>query len=205
MPPVAPAWAVINIGERSVEVRVGLHQIRHAVGGEIGVHIVHVYPITQHVIGKNVATCRVAGTALVACQDASYGNAQGDVHHVVSQSPAIRETGAVAGKQPQAAGATGRSGSHAGVQSEQVRDRAGGCPRSGDRRQILHQRKQVIARSRWRVERSRSQHGIEGVDNRDEERIQVEARELRVIHGLGHAPVVLRSDPDDELVDQRIS
>src|ERR1700692_956161 len=38
MPSVAPAWAVINVGERGVEVRIGLDQIRHSVCGKIGVH-----------------------------------------------------------------------------------------------------------------------------------------------------------------------
>ena len=98
MPPVAPARAVINIGERGVEVSVGFDQIGHAIAGEIGVHIIDIDPITQRVIGKDVATCAVAGAALVACQDPSHRNTQGDVHHVVSQSPAVRETSAIAGK-----------------------------------------------------------------------------------------------------------
>jgi hypothetical protein len=81
-----------------VEVSVGLDQVCHTVAGEIGVHIVDIDPITQRVIGKNVATCGVTRAAFVACQDPSHGNAQGNIHHVVSQSPAIWETSAVPGK-----------------------------------------------------------------------------------------------------------
>jgi len=115
MASVAPAWAVINIGEGSVEVSIGFHQVRGTVGGEIGVHIVYVYPITQDVVGKDVATCGVGRAAFVTGQDATHGNAQGDVYHVISQAPAVGETGPTTGEQPQAAGAAGCGGRHAGV------------------------------------------------------------------------------------------
>ena len=67
MPSVAPAGAVINVGESGVEVGFGLYQIRYAVGGEIGVHIVHIYAVTQDIIWKKVAGGGVRGTAFVPC------------------------------------------------------------------------------------------------------------------------------------------
>jgi hypothetical protein len=118
MAAVAPARAEVNIGEGCVEVSIGFHQIRNPITGKIRIHIVHVHSITQRVIGKYATTCGVACAALVPGQDASHGHAQGDVNHVVRQSPAIGETRAVAGKQPQAVGAGGRGGKHTGIQSQ---------------------------------------------------------------------------------------
>jgi len=66
VPAVAAAWAVIDVGERGVEVSVGLDQIGLAVCSEVGIHVVHVYTVAQDVIWENVATSRVLGAARVA-------------------------------------------------------------------------------------------------------------------------------------------
>jgi hypothetical protein len=75
MAPVASARAVINIREGSVEMSVGLHQIRKAIAGEIAVYVIHIHPITQRIVGKYGTTRGVVGAALVPGQHSSHGNA----------------------------------------------------------------------------------------------------------------------------------
>jgi hypothetical protein len=118
MPPVAPAGAVIDVGERSVEVRVGFHKICGAVYSKISVHIIYVHTVTQGVVGENIAAGRVGGTALVTRQDPADSDAQGDVHNVVRQAPAVGETSTVAGEQAEPFGITRLSGSYTCVQSQ---------------------------------------------------------------------------------------
>jgi hypothetical protein len=62
---LAPAGTVVDIGERGVEVSIGLNQIRFTVCSEIDIHIVYVDPVTQYVVWENAAVAGVASAALV--------------------------------------------------------------------------------------------------------------------------------------------
>ena len=169
-----------------MEVRVGLHQVGHAVCGKVRVHVIDIDTVPQSVVGKHVASAIVARAALISGQHPSHSDTQRDVNDIIRQAATVGKSRGIAREQPQSTGMSRRRWSNTGIDTQQVRN--GSCGRSVrcNRRKILDQRQQVLAWCRRRGQCSWEQRLLERVYNRDKRRIQIEARELRIIHGLVH-------------------
>jgi len=122
---------------------------------------------------------------------------RGDIYDVVNRSPAIGVAGHIAGQEAQPFLFSHRSRRNAGVQAQQICDRAG-IPRSTSRTDwchVLNQREQVSARRGGYRDSNRRedvcQQGIEEV-----------ICELTVILRVIHAEPVLGSSADDQLIDE---
>src|ERR1039457_6271227 len=125
---------------------------------------------------------------------------QGDVKHVVRRTPSVRPTGQVSRQETEALLAGDTGGRNAGVEAQQIGNRAGVCRLAAgtNGRHVLNQGKQVNAR------RGRDRHA-EGRENLRDQRVQQEVGELAVLDRVVHAEPVLRTGTDDGLIDQRIT
>src|SRR5579863_6389409 len=72
---IAAARAVVDVRESRMEVRVCLDEVGHAVGRQVGVHVVHVDAVAQSVVGEYGAIAGVTRAALVAGEHAAYRDA----------------------------------------------------------------------------------------------------------------------------------
>src|ERR1051326_614999 len=93
---IAPARAVINIREGNVEVTDRFDQVGRAIGGQVGVYVVHVNPVTQGVIGKHIAAGAVINPTLIPRKHATYYHAKRNIDDIICQTPSIGETRDVA-------------------------------------------------------------------------------------------------------------
>src|SRR5579863_4614482 len=116
MPSVAPAGAVINVGESGVEVGFGLYRfVTPSVARSVSTSFTFT-PSPRTLFGKKLQVVVCVEPHLFPANAPPHGNAQGDVHHIVSRAPAIRKARAVAGKQAKTAGLAGLAGGNTGVE-----------------------------------------------------------------------------------------